>query len=157
VTTFEIRFLSAPETPAPSGSAYGEIRIGSFRERFESDLSFWSTSDYERQWRTGASRILQTDRAALITSMGDPSSANFIRWWPMYRQGEMVIFHEHLLFLEELTTPFDPEMTEKFVRDRETLTEDGQPISEWTTSLDTIRAFLTAAQRQLPVGPSGSS
>jgi hypothetical protein len=143
-TTFDIRFLSDEEAPPPDGTAYGQITIGPFRERFQSDLSFWKRPDYERQWRDATSKILTSDRAAMITSMGDPVSANFIRWWPMYRDGEQIIMQEHLLFLDELNTPFDPEAAEKFVHDRRTLSEEGQPISEWTTSREGVRGFLAA-------------
>src|SRR5690348_10784185 len=123
--SFDIRFLENEGHTAPARTAYGEIRIGSFRERFQSDLSFWNRADYERQWRNASSRIQHAERAAMITSMGDPSTANFIRWWVMYREDEKIFLQEQTLFLEELSAPFDPEAAEHFVRPRQTVSEDG--------------------------------
>ena len=142
VNTFGIRFLGAAESGPPDGVAYGEIQIGAFRERFQSDLSFWKKADYARQWRSAISWILESDRAAMITSLGDPASANFIRWWVMYREAREIVFQEQVLFINELTAPFDPEVTWKIVRERRTVSENGQEISEWRSSVEALRAFL---------------
>ncbi len=141
MTTFSIRFVNDAEALPPADAAYGRIEIGEFSERFVSDVSLWTRADYERQWRKAALLIQDSDRAAMITSLTAPSSANFIRWWVLYREGDGVILQEQILFFDELTARFDPEAPERFVKERETRSEDGQMISEWTTSREALRAF----------------
>lgn len=139
---FDIRFVQDGEAGPPPGCCFGEIRIESFRELFVSGITFWGREDYERQWTGAASRILTGDRTAMIVSLSDPSSANFVRWWAMYREREVVFIQEQLCFLDELTEKFDPDMVDKFVRPRETTSEDGQAISEWSIAVSAVREFL---------------
>jgi hypothetical protein len=39
--------------------------------------------------------------------MRDPSVANFIVWWPMYRVDETVFIQNQLLFLDQLASSFN--------------------------------------------------
>lgn len=145
---FDIYFLSAenrmppPDDPEVQGCRYGEIRIGSFRERFLSAVTFWSEARYEQQWIEAAKRILTDGKTALMSSVTEPASTNFVRWWAMYRDGETIVVQEQLCFLDKLTEQFDPEAVERFVSPRETISEDGEKISEWTTTVSAMRAFL---------------
>jgi hypothetical protein len=139
---FYFRFIPDDEGNPPPGCCFGEVCIGSFRERFLSDVTFWRRADYEKQWASAASSILSGDKTGLIVSLPDPSSANFVRWWAMYREGEVVFLQEQICFLDELSEKFDPDMVYKFVRSRETTSEDGQAISEWSTTVSAVRGFL---------------
>jgi hypothetical protein len=47
-----------------------------------------------------------------------------------------------LLFLDEIKEPFDLSNPHQYVRDRETVSEEGYRISEWEVSLADITAFL---------------
>jgi hypothetical protein len=138
---FEIIFMPAGESTA--GRRRGEIRVGSFSERFEADVSFWHESRYKSQWLDAAQRILVSDRAVLVTSISEPSSANFVRWWAMYRESESIVLQEQICFLNELAAPFDPERPEASLREREISSEDGEEISEWQTTTEAVRQFLT--------------
>ncbi len=141
IPEFDIKFVRARAPLDQPDTQCGLICIGSLEESFISDLTFWSAADYERHWEAAAARILESERTALITSITDPATSNFIRWWPMYRQGDSVIFREQVLFLQGLPEPFDAGHLEKFVEPRGPIGPD-EPISEWLLPLDAIRGFL---------------
>ena len=140
---FDIEFLP-PGTPATDPHlAVGRITVGSFSENFETDLGHWDRSRYEADWRANVRRILDgADRAALLTSLTEPTMANFFVWWPLYRDGDTVRIQNHLLFLEELPAPFDIDHPWKSVRDRETTDEDGNRFSEWSCSVSDLASWL---------------
>jgi CdiI N-terminal domain len=50
--------------------------------------------------------------------------------------------------MAELEEGFDPERAERAVRPRQRTPEDGEPISEWTTTLHAIRAFAEEQGRR---------
>ena len=152
---FDIRFLNTggpraalDSTLARSGQSepqtcLGQITLGSFAERFESPLGFWREEDYERHWRAAVSRIVAgAEKTALLTAMYDPALANFLTWWPMYREQEFVFVQNHLLFMAQLTTRFDIEAIDGFVPTRKTIDDDGEKISEWSVPLAEIAHFL---------------
>jgi hypothetical protein len=98
--------------------------------------------------------VLIVDRghpSALVTSMHDPSSAKFIRWWPMYRFGETVVFHEHLLFLDLLDEPFSPDDPFTSVPDHSKASDEGT-VSEWQLPVDALAARLRQTSAWLPLG-----
>jgi hypothetical protein len=137
-----IQFLEDSEPGTRSRSCFGEIRIGGFSERFETSLFYWDKTTYRAQWRGAARQLLVGDRAGFITSFTEPTTANFIRWWVAYRSDESIFFQEQMLFMDQLVAPFDVSKPEGSVRDRQTVTEDGHRISEWTTTTSAIRTFL---------------
>lgn len=123
--------------------ALGEIVIGDFRERFESPLDYWSIKDYQSQWKEALRKTIEGNaKSCLITSLNDPRSSNFYIWWPIYRENESVFIQNHLFFLDEAPEPFDLYNPYKFVKERVTINEDGQKISEWTVSMDEISDFV---------------
>jgi hypothetical protein len=86
------------------------------------------------------------NKSAFITTMYDPTTANFIFWWVMYLVGNDVYIQNHVLFMDELDEPFDESDFIKFVPERETVTEDGEPISEWKVSIEDIRQALVTIE-----------
>lgn len=142
MTTFDIRFIQAPNDEDPK-LAWGEIQIGAFSERFRSDVSYWGTERYERQWLDAVSNLLRGhDRTALLTSLVNPETANFVRFWTLHRVGDAIAVQEQICFMDSLHEPFDPESVERFVPPRETVTEDGHRISEWSTTIASLQAFV---------------
>jgi CdiI N-terminal domain len=124
----------------------GRIRIGAFEEEFEASLEFWSPDDYQRQWRQALDVLLAGgDRAALIVSMTDPATANFLFWWPAYRDGDDVVFQSGVLFLEDLEQAFEPARWAAHVPAREQRSDTGEPISEWRAPLADIQRFIAAS------------
>jgi len=141
--TFSIDLLDEATSDVESGRL-GIITIGCYVERFVAAIGYWNASRYRRHWQQAITRIVQgAATSTLITSMYDPAVANFICWWPMYRLGHTVQFQNHILFLNELQTPFDPNDPFRFVPERTIVNNDGEQISEWSASLVDLECFLT--------------
>ncbi len=128
---FQIGFVDS-EPPL----AHGVIRLGAHGEAFESSLEHWPAERYLRQWQEALQRILDGRKnSAFITSITDPRSANFIRWWVAYRVGSSICFQEHVLFLNSATEGFDESDPYRSVPKRETVGEEAERISEWILPL----------------------
>lgn len=126
-----------------SGVGKGWIQIGDFAESFEMVFEFWSPQEYQRHWIEAIRRMVDgAEVGALVTSVTNPDTANFLFWWPMYREGNRIIFQNQILFLTELEQPFRLEEYVAFVPRRETINEDGDKISEWAVPLADLKGFL---------------
>lgn len=128
-----------------SGVRYqiGEIKIGDFHEAFRASLSYWTEHEYLSQWKDALKKIINGDnKSCLITSMYDPSNANYIFIWVLFLDKKVVHIQEHILFLDELNKPFCELNPYESIRSRETVDEDGNSISEWDVQLDDIKVFL---------------
>lgn len=123
--------------------AVGKLRLGKDDEYFESVLGFWAAYDYEHSWSVGLDRLLAGESTScLATSITNPSSANFVEVWPLYREGNDVYVQNCLIFLDQLSHEFDPDAPWDSVGPRSVVDEDGQAISEWKVNLSDIREFL---------------
>jgi hypothetical protein len=142
ITLSDSRLEAHGDSMAP-----GALKLGDFQEDFLASLSYWNPAAYRSQWQEASERLVEgKDRPALITSMHDPRTANFIVWWPLYRDGDSVHVHNQILFLDELVQPFDESDLYRAVPPRETKTDEGDPISEWTVRLSNIEEFLRVAR-----------
>ncbi|WNJ95662.1 hypothetical protein RND59_00630 [Vibrio ruber] len=123
----------------------GNIKIEDFSEDFHVPLSYWDRNEYLSQWTKGLEVIFSGGKkSAFITAMYNPTTANFIFWWIIYRVGNDVYIQNYVLFVDELKEPFDENNFIRYVPERETITEDGAPISEWKVNIDDIgQALLT--------------
>ncbi|UPT75519.1 MAG: hypothetical protein M0D55_07535 [Elusimicrobiota bacterium] len=135
---FSIKLLPA-KTPR---TANAEIVIGNHREIIEVPLQYWRREQYRAQWREAIGR-LQSGHASscLITSMVDPAKANFLMWWPMWREGETVFIQNQLLFMDSIQGRFDERNPYRHIPVRATKSEDGEKVSEWSIPLQTIRSL----------------
>lgn len=127
-----------------STEAAGRIVIGDFTETFRVSLGFWGESDYRRSWRQ-AFDVIKDDshsRSCFMVSMSDPERTNFLTCWPAYRVGEIVYLQNSLLFLDELESGFDVGEPWASIRAHRSIDEDGNKISEWATSMDSLRDFF---------------
>lgn len=143
--TFSIRLLleSVNDLKSSERACWGMIMIGSFQERFLVPLDYWTASDYEGHWKQAATRILQSSTSScMVTSMYDPATANFIIWWPMYRVGDTVFIQNQILFLDSLSSPFNPNDPFSSIPERRTINEDGEEISEWSVLVKDLESFL---------------
>jgi hypothetical protein len=123
--------------------ALGAIRIDDFEEAISCPLSYWKQDEYLQQWCEGLKRLVENDvPSAVVTSMYDPKFANFIMWWIMYPIGDVVYIQNQILFMEDIVDDFSLENIYKFIPARETINEDGMPISEWTISRRAVSSFL---------------
>lgn len=124
---------------------FGEIVLGEYVERFEAPTSYWTAEDYQEHWKQAIERIVGgEEKSCLITSMYDPELANFIFWWPIFREGTKVFVQNQVLFLKDDKTPLNPLNPFASIKDRQTLTEDGLLISEWEISISELEFFLNS-------------
>ena len=123
--------------------AEGVLKIGGDIENFNASLSYWGRRQYCSQWREALNRLtIGFDRTAVVTTMYDPATANFIFWWLLYVIEEKIYIQNHVLFMGDLEDDFDEEDIYKFIPIRETHTEEGEPISEWSVTINDIEECL---------------
>jgi CdiI N-terminal domain len=139
--------ISSNENKISQGICNGSIQIGDFQEKFEIDISFWSAIDYVNHWNRSILMIINGyEKSCLITSLSTPESSNYIFWWPMYRISDKVFIQNGILLLDQISEPFDIMNPYNYVPEREIISEDGQPISEWETDVDALKEYLKQAQ-----------
>jgi hypothetical protein len=141
---FAIEVESQESSDDMTGSlteAVGRIVIGDFVETFRVPLGFWSDSDYRRSWRQAfdALKVDLNSRSCLLVLMTDPEISNFLTCWPMYRNGENVYIQNAIIFLGELGPDFDIGEPWASIGPRCAIDEDRNKISEWVTSMDSVR------------------
>ena len=112
----------------------GEIRIDDFVESFECDHSFWSQQDYESHWKEAKHRVEQGLPAIFLTSISAPDTANFFCTWVCYPDKDELVFHEWIMFLDQLEAPFNTRNPHTHIPQYCSHSDDGQAISEWRTS-----------------------
>jgi CdiI N-terminal domain len=128
--------------------AIGELKLGEHSEYFESTLEFWGLEDYEGSWAAGLRRLIDgSSVSCLATSMIDPSIANFVEVWPLYRSGDDVYVQDQLIFMDQLSHEFDPAAPWESVKPRSVINENGQEIQEWRVSLEDVQEFYVRAGR----------
>ena len=118
----------------------GEIGIGDFREIFEISLLDWKIDDYENQWKEELERIKYKDNSCLIASINFYKNNPFIDWWILYRQNKKIFIQNEWLFGEEYekrvgAKNFNAQTCYQFIPSRETVTAEGNDISEWVIEL----------------------
>lgn len=124
-------------------SASGIIKIGDFEEQFIASLDFWSLSDYRSHWFTALKRFQQGEvTSSLITSLTDPNNTNFITWWPIYKVNKTLHFQNQILFMADLKEPFCLDNPFAHIPERETHTDIGEPISEWSVPIENVIEFI---------------
>ena len=107
-------------------------------------LGFWDESDYRRSWRVAFEVLSASSHSTscLMTSMTNPHTSNFLACWPMYREGEDVYIQNAIIFLDEIDGDFDTTAPWGYVGPRHGIDEDGNKISEWITSMESLRRFF---------------
>jgi hypothetical protein len=123
---YQFRFINSNQ---------GEIQIDSFVESFDSDQSFWSQQQYKEQWKSASTRLKQGLPSLFITSITEPENSNFIRTWVCYPIDGELVFQERILFLDELEIPFNIENPHQNIDPYNSISDDGDPISEWRTKI----------------------
>ena len=104
-------------------------------------FTLWTPVQYEAHWKEAGRRALRADGALFLASVTDPATSNFIMTWPCYRVGGKIVFQQYIFFLDELPGPFDPLAPHAHLPRRETETEDGEKVSEWSTSTAALQSF----------------
>jgi hypothetical protein len=136
---------AVPEVDPGARALYGKIRIGEFSDTFIASLRFWNRERYEEHWMKAVQRVVEgADRSTLVTSYNEPSDVpdEFLFWWPVYRDNGVVYIQNQMLFFEQLEGPFSETAPWESVGQRHTVNEEGLRISEWPTTVDSLREFL---------------
>jgi hypothetical protein len=121
-----------------------QITIGDFKESFIMPLDSWTSKEYKRQWQEGLERIKQEDTSCLITAVRTLEKRPRIELWILYKVGGMIFIQNHLLggkiFKERAVNlpAFDTKTCYLYIPPRETLTDEGEKLSEWSLSVDEI-------------------
>lgn len=118
-----------------NSSGKGQIQIDDFFESFYSDFSFWSKADYEEHWLKATVALEAGNSVSFISSITNPDNANFISTWTCYVIKNELILQENLLFLNDIPFKFNIAEAHKNVLPYESVSEDGEEISEWRTKI----------------------
>jgi hypothetical protein len=139
--------LTDEAVPESEGHAvYGKIRIEEYTETFIASLVCWSPRQYERHWREACRRLVDTRQAsALVSSYVESSMSEFLVWWLLYPDGQVVHVRNELLIYSQLSEAFSIDDPWSSIRERRFLTGGGSKISEWDTRVESIREFLRRA------------
>ncbi|MDI6097072.1 hypothetical protein QLQ12_00425 [Actinoplanes sp. NEAU-A12] len=134
---------SSAEPHAVAREAIGSITIGPFSESFPISLNFWAVEDYVASWKHALAALEESadSTVCLVASMVDPQDGNFVNCWPVYRSGDIVRVQNSIIFFEDLTETFDPGTPWLSVAAHSVIDEDGNRISEWSTTMSEIRRF----------------
>ena len=150
---FDVYFAEGPAVNDEGWwHAFGTIVLGEAHDGFEISLEWWGRTAYEQQWLGAAKRL--TNGAACVmflVSYNGPNAA-FHVGWPAWRDGDRVHVQNCLVLTEQLPTPFNPDESHRSVGVRETVSEDGERISEWDVSLADVQAFVD--RRSAPLFPA---
>jgi hypothetical protein len=152
--TEELVTEPALESSGNAKSVYGKIYVEDYRETFITDLSHWNRAQYEQHWIRGLQRLLgKAAHSVLITSYvpppTQPTAEDFLVWWPLFREGDTVYVQSQLLFFAQLSNPFLPESPWDSVQPRQTVNPEGLEISEWMTTLESVRDYLDRKLRSI--------
>ena len=123
---FDIRLLPATQL-GPDGQRLGVISVGDFTEYFACHRHAVPVDEFEGLWRHELSKLIGGEPAVALVH--DPHFA-----WVVYRVGQRC-------FVQQILSP-----TGSFsnLGPRNTHTEEGDRISEWTIDLAEIRSLLAA-------------
>ena len=65
----------------------------------------------------------------------------------LYREGDLVYLQNQMLFPEQLAKALDSRSITKLVGPRKVVTEEGERISEWQTTIADVLHFRAIAKR----------
>jgi hypothetical protein len=140
---FAIEFIDKPQLIYGEPARLGRITLNEFSEKFIAPLVFWNEDDYQRQWIEAAKRIVNgRSLSCFVAAMRESPDDGAIFLWPAYRRGDVVYIQHKLLLPELVKGSFDTTNLYAQVDERRTLSEEGEPISEWQVSVSNIESFL---------------
>lgn len=128
------------------------IIIDEFSEMMNIPVTYWNICDYKRAWlRSLKEGLANKNHATLAVSMYEPEHTNFLFTWVLYFEEEKVFVQNKILFLDE-HPDFTVDKINYFIEPRITHNEDGMKISEWSTDLKSVLAFLRILTAEIDPG-----
>jgi CdiI N-terminal domain len=151
---FDLAFIRGPDDdPEEPGARFltGRITLGAFSEHFRAAVYAWQAADYERQWLAAAQRLIAgAPRDGFVTQVVH-REAHLHFWWPAWREGDLVYLHQEITVPELYPEPFDSTQPARYVRPRETVTAEGERISEWVVTVADLVDFVHRRSGPAPV------
>jgi hypothetical protein len=140
---FYIGFTTPPRTDEEGWRhAFGGLELGADSDAFIADLSVWTMSVYEAQWREAIARLAAGEpSSALVTSYAGPGDViHSMR--PMWRVGDTVFVQERLVLERRIEPPNVADQFYEIVGERAPHRDDGTAISEWAIPFPDVLAFI---------------
>ncbi len=121
--TFKIELVTKkPKKINGTWSHFGKITIGTFVERFQIPLDYWSIEEYIKQWEEGLNRIKAHDSSCFVSKVWSPESDPYVFMYVAYKVKKRIFFQEHATLhmdvYEENLPPFDAQTCYLYVRER---------------------------------------
>jgi hypothetical protein len=147
---FSITFdRSATGAAGQALEAAGTVTFGDLSESFHVGLERWSEGDYLTQWREGVARIVRGEAVSCLVTWvparDHPSEP--LSWFALYRDGGRVFLQEHVIPGDQIDAEFDPKDPYRLVLPREVARKGATRPSEWVTSVEDLRSYLDAQDR----------
>jgi hypothetical protein len=150
--TFNIEVISKkPKKIDGLLSYWGRTTIGDFTERFVIPVEDWTLEEYLYQWKAGLERIKTNNSSCLVMTVENLNTPYpSIVQWALYKEYETIFIRQQLLITESVDeqnfpiklTNFSAQTCYHFVNSRQTTTEDGKEISEWSCTINDIITCL---------------
>ena len=123
-------------------ASWGVITLGDFEERFLAYTDCWSVSDYEAAWLEAVDLIIAgSPKSALVTDAHRRGTRGATIVWPMWRKDDTVFVQNRLLLPERIPNPLTLRNIISGLGERQTLNDEGEPLSEWHISVSELRTF----------------
>ena len=103
---FSIKVISKLELEGEYLVAYGQIRIGSFKERFRMAIAEWTIKDYKKQWREAIKRLKDHDISCFIFFAANMAKSPYVSMYSLYKVEGTVFIRERLIPSDN--TPYHP-------------------------------------------------
>ena len=114
----------------------GKITIGDLQENFVMPLNYWTIDTYQQQWKDAIQRIKTHDYSCFVVSVRDWDGDLEIEIWSMYKEGDMVFFHNEFLDAED--SNFNLKTCYNFGDSLEQEKEDRDKVSTWSLNIKDI-------------------
>ena len=97
---FSIKVISKPKLEGEYLYAYGQIRIGTFKERFRIAIAEWAVKDYKKQWREAIKRLKDHNISCFIFFAANMSKSPYVSMYSLYKVEDTVFIRERLIHSE---------------------------------------------------------
>ncbi|QIX96822.1 hypothetical protein [Cedecea sp. FDAARGOS_727] len=124
------------------------IVIGDFKEGMQIPVDYWDISQYRASWLSSLKKgVNENNNSILFVSMYYPKEVSFLFSWILYFRKDNVIIQNKMIFLDEIKN-FSLDEINTYCGEYESFSE-GEKISEWYTTIDEVKKFITYLERVL--------
>ena len=119
-----------------------EIIIGDHKERVPLITTFWSSNQYESQWREALHNLVLgvVDKCILIIDIQPLNISAGINFWVLFREDEIVYFQERILFSRPSDLIGASKVAEMLIDPRiQGTPEEQAEVSEWQLPFEELK------------------